>query len=140
MYIPIPIPIPNWKSRGFPIPIPIPSQCGDFPSKRGRVRAIPTGTGLFAISSWYFDLDPWGVTCREDFDDQVSQQILRKSNLMIKRLMRKSNLMIKRLMNAYLPRHGMGPCLSRMWVWARPRPLSLIIVGLRGFASNALSL
>jgi len=51
MYIPIPIPIPNWKSRGFPIPIPIPSQCGDSPSKRGRVRAIPTGTGLFAISS-----------------------------------------------------------------------------------------
>ena len=51
MYIPIPIPIPNWKSRGFPIPIPIPSQCGDSLSKRGLVRAIPTGTGLFAISS-----------------------------------------------------------------------------------------
>jgi len=29
----------------------IPSQCGDFPSKWGRVRTIPTGTGLFAISN-----------------------------------------------------------------------------------------
>jgi len=48
MYIPIPIPIPNWKSRRFPIPIP--SQCGDSPSTQGRVRTIPTGTGLFAIS------------------------------------------------------------------------------------------
>ena len=42
------------KKSGFPIPIPIPSQCGDSPSKRRRVRAIPTGTGLFAISTWYF--------------------------------------------------------------------------------------
>ena len=50
MYISIPIPIPNCKSRGFSIPIPIPSQCEDFPSKRGRVQAIPTGAGLFAIS------------------------------------------------------------------------------------------
>jgi len=39
------------KSREFPISIPIPSQCGDFLSKRGQVRAIPMGTGLFAISS-----------------------------------------------------------------------------------------
>jgi len=30
-------PIPNWKSRGFSIPILILSQCGDFPSKWGRV-------------------------------------------------------------------------------------------------------
>jgi len=37
---PHPHPIPNWKNRGFsiPIPIPIPSQCGNFPSKRRRVR------------------------------------------------------------------------------------------------------
>ena len=49
MYIHISIPIPNWKGRGFPIPIPIPSQCEDSTSKRGRVRAIPTGPGLFAI-------------------------------------------------------------------------------------------
>jgi len=49
MYIPITIPIPNWKSREFSIPIP--NQCGDSPSKRGRVRIIPTGTGLFVISS-----------------------------------------------------------------------------------------
>jgi len=48
---PSPSPISNWKSRGFPISIPIPSQCGNFPSKRGRVRAISTGTSLFAISS-----------------------------------------------------------------------------------------
>jgi len=45
------IPIPNWKSRGFLIPIP--SQCGNFPSKRGQVRAIPTEANLFAISSGY---------------------------------------------------------------------------------------
>jgi len=37
------------KKSGFSIPIP--SQCGDSPSKRERVRAIPTGTGLFAISN-----------------------------------------------------------------------------------------
>jgi len=49
---PHPHPIPNWKNRGFsiPIPIPIPSQCGNFPSKRRRVRIILTGTDLFAIS------------------------------------------------------------------------------------------
>jgi len=32
-------------------------------------------------------LGPWGVTYGEDSDDQVSQQMLRKSNLMIKGLM-----------------------------------------------------
>jgi len=32
-------------------PIPILSQCGDFPSKRGRVREIHMGTDLFVISS-----------------------------------------------------------------------------------------
>jgi len=54
MYIPIPNPIPNWKSRRFPIPIPIPSQCGNFPSKRRRIRTIPTRTSLFAISDYGF--------------------------------------------------------------------------------------
>jgi len=51
IYIPISIPIPSWKFRVLPIPIPIPNQSGDSPSKRGRVRVIPTGTGLFAISN-----------------------------------------------------------------------------------------
>jgi len=51
MYILIPIPISNWKNQGFPIPIPIPSQCGNSPSKRGRIRTIPTEAGLFAIST-----------------------------------------------------------------------------------------
>jgi len=37
------------KNQGFPIPKP--SQCGDFPSKRGRVQAISTGAGVFAIST-----------------------------------------------------------------------------------------
>jgi len=32
-------------------PILIPNQCGDSPSKRGRVRVIPTGTSLFVISN-----------------------------------------------------------------------------------------
>jgi len=57
MYIPIPIPIPNWKSRGFPIPIP--SQCGDSPTKWGRVQAIPTGTSLFVISTRNVSLELW---------------------------------------------------------------------------------
>ena len=43
-------PYPSEKVGDSP-PIPIPSQCGDSPSKRGQVRAIPTGTSLFAISS-----------------------------------------------------------------------------------------
>jgi len=47
-----PHPHTQLKSRGFPIPIPIPNQCGDSPSKRGRVRAIPTGTSLFVISRY----------------------------------------------------------------------------------------
>ena len=49
MYITIPIPIPNSKSQRFSIPIP--SQCEDFLSKQGWVRAIPTGTSLLAIFS-----------------------------------------------------------------------------------------
>jgi len=57
MYIPITIPIPNWKSRRFPIPIR--SKCGDSPWKRGWVRAIPTGVGLFAISSYRWVW--WGI-------------------------------------------------------------------------------
>jgi len=39
------------------------------------------------IICWYHDLDPGGVTCGEDSDDQVSQKVLKKSNLVIKGLM-----------------------------------------------------
>jgi len=39
------------KKSGIPHTHTHTSQCGDSPSKRGRVRAIPTGTGLFAISN-----------------------------------------------------------------------------------------
>jgi len=49
---------------------------------------LPQSQSLWWASSrlayaiyYYFGLDPWGVTCREDSNDQVSQQILRKSNL-----------------------------------------------------------
>ena len=54
---PYPSPYPTKKSRGFSIPILIPSQCGDSPSKREQVRAIPTGTDLFAISKYIYESD-----------------------------------------------------------------------------------
>jgi len=38
------------QGRPSPIPISIPSQCGDFLSKWGRIRAILTRTSLFVIS------------------------------------------------------------------------------------------
>ena len=44
------------------------------------------------------------------------------------------------IINYVWSRHGLGLCLDRRWAWAQPRPLSSIIVGPRGFASNALSL
>jgi len=34
---------PHTQLKKSRFPLPIPSQCGDFPSKQGRVRAIPTG-------------------------------------------------------------------------------------------------
>ena len=53
---PYPSPYPTEKVGDSPIPIPIPSLCGNSPSKRGRVRAIPRGTSLFAISSRHHSL------------------------------------------------------------------------------------
>ena len=50
---PYPYPYPIEKIGDFPYPYPYPVNAGiPRPSKRRRVRVIPTGTGLFAISNF----------------------------------------------------------------------------------------
>jgi len=50
---PYPSPYPIEKVGDFWYTYPYSINAGDSPSKRERVRAIPTGTGLFAISRWH---------------------------------------------------------------------------------------
>jgi len=45
-------PYPIEKVRDFPYPYSYLVNGGIFPSKQERIRAIPTGTGLFVISTW----------------------------------------------------------------------------------------